>query len=78
MYSGEGNPNYGKTASKETRAKQREKAIGRKQSAETIKAKADAVRGSKREKKHCPHCDQMIAVNTYPRFHGDKCKKKPK
>lgn len=78
MYSGEGNPNYGKTASDETKELQRKKATGRKQSKETIKAKADAVRGSKREKKHCIHCDQMIAVNGYARFHGDKCKKKPK
>jgi len=61
-----------------TRKKMSEKATGRKQSAETVKAKADAIRGSKREKKLCPHCDQMIAVNGYARFHGDKCKKKPK
>lgn len=76
IYSGEGNPNYGKTASEKTRAKQRAKAIGRKQSAETIKAKADAVRGSKREKKLCEHCNRLIAVNGYARFHGDKCKDK--
>jgi NUMOD3 motif len=65
------------TLSKETRAKISAKAIGRKQSEETIRKKADAVRGSKREKKLCPHCSQLIAVNTYPRFHGDKCKHKP-
>jgi hypothetical protein len=77
-YSGEGNPNYGKTASDETKELQRKKATGRKQSEETIKAKADAVRGSKREKKHCIYCDQMIAVNGYARFHGPNCKQSPK
>ena len=60
-----------------TKEKMRQKATGRKQSEETKQKKADAVRGSKREKKLCPHCDQHIAVNGYARFHGDKCKHKP-
>lgn len=60
----------------ETRKKMSEKAKGRKQSPETIAKKADAVRGSKREKLQCPHCEQMIAVNTYPRWHGDNCKQR--
>lgn len=77
MYSGEGNPNYGKTTSEKTKELQRKKATGRKQSEATIKAKADAVRGSKREKKLCPHCGEHIAVNTYPRFHGDNCNQNP-
>ena len=47
-----------------------------KQKQETIQKKADAIRGSKREKKLCPHCDRLIAVNTYPRFHGEKCKQR--
>lgn len=76
QYTGEGNPNYGKTHSAETLAKMAEKATGRKQSEETKQKKADAVRGSKREKKLCPHCDQHVAVNGYARFHGDKCKLK--
>lgn len=71
---GENNPNFGKKASDKTRVLQREKATGRKQSAETIQKKADAVRGSKREKKLCPHCNQIIAVNTYPRWHGANCR----
>jgi hypothetical protein len=74
MYSGEGNPNYGKTHSAETLAKMAEKATGRKQSEETKQKKADAVRGSKREKKLCPHCDQHVAVNGYARWHGNNCK----
>ena len=60
--------------SDETRKKISEGAKGRKQSPETIAKKADAVRGSKREKIECPHCNQLIAVNTYPRWHGDNCK----
>jgi len=71
---GKNNPRYGAEISEETKQKMREKATGRKQSEETIKKKADAVRGSKREKKLCPHCKQMIAVNTYPRWHGEKCR----
>ena len=71
---GENNNRYGVEVLESTRQKIREKAIGRKQSAETVQKKADAIRGSKREKKLCPHCNTLIAVNTYPRFHGDKCK----
>lgn len=64
------------TLKEETKEKMRKKATGRKQSPETIQKKADAIRGSKREKKLCPHCDRMIAVNTYARWHGDRCKEK--
>jgi hypothetical protein len=74
--SGDGNGMYGKKHSEETRAKQRAKAVGRKQSAETIQKKADAVRGSKRQKQLCVHCNRQIAVNGYARFHGDKCKER--
>ena len=72
---GKNNPRYGVKILESTRQKMREKATGRKQSEETIKKKADAVRGSKREKILCPHCGQMIAVNTYPRWHGANCAK---
>jgi hypothetical protein len=75
---GKNNPMYNKKHTDDTKKKQSEKATGRKQSEETIKAKAEAIRGSKRDKKLCPHCNQMIAVNGYARFHGDKCKKNPK
>jgi hypothetical protein len=73
-YSGEGNPRYGVEVSEETRAKISEKAKGRKQSAETVQKKADAIRGLKREKRLCPHCDQLVAVNGYARWHGDNCR----
>jgi hypothetical protein len=71
---GKNNPRYGVSVSAETREKMRIKALGRKQSAETIQRKADAIRGSKRERKLCPHCEQMIAVNTYARWHGPRCR----
>jgi hypothetical protein len=67
-------PGFDGTLSEETKQKMREKALGRKQDPETIKKKADAIRGSKREKRLCPHCSQEIAVNTYTRWHGDRCK----
>jgi hypothetical protein len=72
--SGENNGMYGKTHSDETKQKQRERAIGRKQSDETKQKKADAIRGLKREKKLCPHCNQLVAVNGYARWHGDNCR----
>ena len=72
--SGKNNPRYGIEVSKETRTKISEKATGRKQSAETVQKKADAIRGSKREKRLCPHCDQLVAVNGYARWHGAHCR----
>lgn len=71
---GENNNRYGVTVSEDTKQKIREKALGRKQSAETIQKKADAIRGKSKPKKLCPHCQQLVAVNTYPRWHGDRCK----
>ena len=60
--------------SEKTKQKMREKALGRKQSLETIAKKAEAVRGLKRKKKLCPHCNKLVAVNGYARWHGDNCK----
>jgi hypothetical protein len=73
---GKNNNRYGVKVSEETRKKMSEKAKGRKQSLETIEKKASAIRGRKQEKILCPHCEQMISVNTYPRWHGDNCKSK--
>jgi hypothetical protein len=67
-------PNFIGALSNDTKHKIREKALGRKQSAETIQKKADAIRGSKREKKLCPHCQQQVAVNGYARWHGPRCR----
>jgi len=72
--SGKNNPRYGVEVSEETRAKISEKAKGRKQSAETVQKKADAIRGLKRVKRLCPHCAQLVAVNGYARWHGANCK----
>lgn len=72
----ERNGMYGKTHKESTLELMRQKAIGRKQSAETIAKKAEAIRGTKREKKLCPHCSKEVAVNGYARWHGDNCKKK--
>lgn len=71
-------PGFDGSHSEETRAKQRAKAIGRKQSPETIAKKSAAIRGSKREKKICPYCNNAVAVNGYARWHGDNCKMKGK
>jgi hypothetical protein len=74
---GKNNPRYGVEVLESTRQKQREKATGRKQSEETIRKKADAIRGLTKPKQLCPHCQQMTAVNTYTRWHGDQCKQNP-
>jgi len=71
---GEKNNRYGIQVSEETKQKIREKAIGRKQSEETVRKKADAIRGKSKPKKLCPHCEEMIAVNTYSRWHGVNCR----
>ena len=74
--SGENNSRYGVLVSQETRKKQSEKAKGRKYSAEVVEQRASKIRGSKREKLLCPHCNKEIAVNGYARWHGDNCKYK--
>ena len=70
---GENNSRYGVEVSEETRKKIGDKIRGRKHTEEEKKKRADAIRGTKREKLLCPHCQQLIAVNTYPRWHGDRC-----
>jgi len=67
-------PDFNGALSDDTKNKIREKALGRKQSAETIQKKADALRGTKRDKKLCPHCQQQVAVNGYARWHGPRCR----
>jgi hypothetical protein len=74
---GENNHRYGKTASEETRKKIGDRIRGRKQTPEERIARGLANIGKKREKRLCPHCSQLIAVNTYPRFHGEKCRFNP-
>jgi hypothetical protein len=71
---GENNNRYGVTLSSETRQKIGDKIRGRKQTDEEKARRGAANLGKVRLKKLCPHCNQQIAVNTYPRFHGDRCK----
>jgi len=74
--SGENNSRYGVTLTDEIKKKIGDKMKGRKQSPETIAKKAEAIRGLKREKKLCPHCNELVAVNGYARWHGDNCKER--
>ena len=60
--------------SEDTKKKIGDRIRGTKQSEETKQKKADAIRGLKREKKLCPHCEQLVAVNGYARWHGPNCK----
>jgi len=78
MYTGKGNPNYGKKTSAKTKKKIGAKLKGRKQTQEEKDARGAANKGKKREKKLCPYCNEHIAVNTYPRFHGNNCDQNPK
>lgn len=72
--SGKNNPRYGVEVSEETRKKIGDKIRGRKQSEEEKLRRGLANRGKVKPKKLCPHCDQMVAVNGYARWHGDQCR----
>ena len=74
---GENNNMWGKTQSEDTRKKIGDKLRGRKQTEEEKLARSLANMGKKREKRLCPHCDQLVAVNGYARWHGDHCRVKP-
>ena len=74
---GENNPRYGVEVSQETRRRIGDRIRGRKQTAEEKARRGAANRGKVKPKLLCPHCNQMIAVNTYPRWHGDQCRLKP-
>lgn len=69
-------PGFDGTITEETRKKIGNKIRGRKQTNEEKKRRGDSVKalGLKREKKLCPHCQQSIAINTYPRWHGENCR----
>ena len=74
---GENNNMWGKTQSEDTRKKIGDKLRGRKQTEEEKLARSLANMGKKREKRLCPHCDQLVAVNGYARWHGARCRVKP-
>lgn len=71
---GKNNNRYGVLVSVETRKKIGDKIRGKKQTAETVERRVEKLRGVPRPKVHCTHCNQLIAVNVYPRWHGDNCK----
>jgi hypothetical protein len=70
---GEKNNRFGVEVSEDTRKKIGDKIRGRKQTDEEKTRRAEANKGKVKPKKLCPHCGQMIAVNTYPRWHGENC-----
>ena len=72
--SGKNNPRYGVEVLEDTRKKIGDKLRGRKQTEEEKLARSLANMGKKREKRLCPHCDQLVAVNGYARWHGVNCK----
>ena len=74
---GEKNNRYGVALSEATRKKIGDRIRGRKQTPEEKARRAEANRGKTKPKKLCPHCQQMIAVNTYPRWHGVRCSQAP-
>jgi hypothetical protein len=67
-------PDFNGSLTEETKKKIGDKIRGRKQTDEEKARRGAANLGKVKPKKLCPHCNTMIAVNTYPRFHGDKCK----
>jgi len=73
---GEKNNRYGVEVSEETRAKIGAKLKGRKQTDEEKARRSAANMGKKKPKKLCVHCNQLVAVNGYARWHGDNCKQK--
>ena len=74
---GENNPRFGVEVLESPRQKIGNKIRGRKQTDDEKQRRAEANRGKVKPKQLCPHCQQMIAVNTYPRWHGDQCKQNP-
>jgi len=69
-------PGFNGEISEEIRKKIGDKIRGRKQTDEEKKKRSLANLGLKREKKLCIHCEQLVAVNGYARWHGDNCKHK--
>jgi hypothetical protein len=75
---GEKNNRFGVEVLESTRQKIGNRIRGRKQTEEEKQRRGEANRGKVKPKILCPHCQQMIAVNTYPRWHGDHCHQRPR
>jgi hypothetical protein len=71
---GENNSRYGVEVSEETKQKISAKLRGRKQTDEEKARRGAANKGKIKPKKLCPHCQQLVAVNGYARWHGDRCR----
>ena len=65
--------NKGVPRTEEQKAAQSAKMKGRKMDPEVVARRAASQRGKKRPTKECPHCNTRVAVNTYARWHGDRC-----
>ena len=67
-------PDFDGSLTESTKKKIGDKIRGRKQTEEEKQRRAESNRGKTKPKKLCPHCGQLIAVNTYTRWHGDRCR----
>jgi hypothetical protein len=67
-------PGFDGSLKEETKKKIGDKIRGRKQTDEEKARRSAANMGKVKPKKLCPHCNQLIAVNGYARWHGDNCK----
>ena len=67
-------PGFNGSLSEDTRRKIGDKIRGRKQTEEEKMRRSLANLGKVKPKKLCPHCQQMIAVNGYARWHGPNCR----
>ena len=70
----EKNNRWGVEVLESTRQKIGNKIRGRKQTEEEKQRRGEANRGKVKPKQLCPHCQKMIAVNSYPRWHGSNCR----
>lgn len=67
-------PGFDGSLKEETKKKIGDKIRGRKQTAEEKARRSAANMGKVKPKKLCLHCNQLIAVNGYARWHGANCK----
>jgi hypothetical protein len=67
-------PEFNGSLSEETRKKIGDRIRGRKQTEEEKQRRREANLGKTHKKLLCPHCLKLIAVNTYPRWHGSNCR----
>lgn len=73
---GKNNNRYGIVVSEDTKSKISNAMKGRKQDPEVVARRTATMKSLNMKRKQilCPHCQQLISVNTYPRWHGNNCK----